>query len=89
MSTQENFDKINIEKILKLIRRFNGLSGAEIKDLTGLPAEKINDYIDYMKNLGIVSVKGNDHPYSFSSVKITKDGIKLHDKKLLEGHFDA
>ena len=82
--TSNSFDPKIANKILHLLGRFSKLDGREIKDLTGLTAEEINDGIDYLKNLGAVKIKGKNPPYDFQNVSISKDGVKLYNKKFLE-----
>jgi hypothetical protein len=79
-----SFDPEVAYKILKLLGRFSRLNGGEIKDLTGLTSEEINDGVDYLKNLGAVKIKGKDSPYDFLYISISKDGVKLYNKKFFE-----
>ena len=82
--TSNSYDPKVANKILKLLGRFSRLDGGEIKDLTGSAPEEINDGIDYLENLGAVKIKGKNPPYDFLYVSISKDGVKLYNKKFLE-----
>ncbi len=76
----ESFEK----RVLKVLGRFNRLEGNEIKNLTNLNPEEINDVIDYLEKLGAVKVKGKNPPFNFSNVSITKDGMQLYNRKFLD-----
>ena len=85
---QTVFNKKQAMKVLKLLGRFQTLEAKEVKELTHLDSELINDVIDYLDNLGLIKVKGKETSLNFSKIFITKDGLKLYNKKLLEGTFD-